>query len=91
MASGVDGYAVSGGTHTSAVTVEIDEATLKALEALPDSRPNRKAEFTPMQDAMLLRYWARKRKADVARAVGYSENVCRERYHELTAKKEALS
>jgi hypothetical protein len=83
MESRVDGYAVSGGTHTSTVIVEIDEATLKALEEIPDAKPGKRAIFTPEQDTILLRFWKQKNKDELSRFLGFAVQTCRARYREL--------
>jgi hypothetical protein len=87
MENRVDGSSVSGGTHTTTVAVDIDPELERALEALPDARGgNRGHEWTPAEDAALRRYWGVKRQADVARHLGVSENVCRDRYRKLSGK-----
>lgn len=84
MARGDDGYVVHGGPRQEAVAVDIDPRMLEELDALPDSRGVLRHEWTPEQDAVLLKYWTVKRQVDVARVLGMCTNSCRDRYRELT-------
>ena len=57
---------------------------LERLDDLPDRHSGaRVAEFTPEQDAALMKYWKVKRQSDVARIIGFCTNVCARRYNEL--------
>ena len=65
--------------------VVIPPALLAALDALPDPMRGPKGyQWTAGEDAALLEYWPRKRKADVAKALGIAQGACLKRYKELT-------
>ena len=54
------------------------------FETLPDVRWLGQRDFTAEEDAVLLRYWPVKVKAQVAKMLGRSDRVCRDRFIELT-------
>lgn len=79
-----DGHAVHGSGSKTVVAVDIDPKLLEELDELPDVRIGlRQYQWTAAQDEVLRRYWAKKRKADVARKLGLGEDICRRRYREL--------
>jgi hypothetical protein len=71
--------------HGSAAieTVEIPAEITEAIESLPDRNASRKLTLPPWVDLVLVKYWKVKRKADIARELGYSEGVLRHRAEEL--------
>lgn len=63
----------------------ISREKIELLESLTNSDDKPwAARFSKEDDAILLKYWTVKKKADVARIIGYSQNTCRKRYRELT-------
>lgn len=66
--------------------VTLDTSALEArLAALPDARRGATGrEWTPEEDRLLLLYWPRKSKADMARLLGASRDTLRSRYRALT-------
>lgn len=58
-----------------------------ALEALPDNPRSRSRLFTPEEDALILKYWERKPKRQVAAVLGISENTIRKRWETLTTSR----
>jgi hypothetical protein len=62
---------------------------LSRIDALPDKCIGVKGHpWTPDEDTALLKYWPVKRQSDIARALGLSENTCRDRYRLLLAETE---
>ena len=66
-----------------AESVEIPAEITEAIESLPDRNASRKLTLPPWVDLVLVKYWKVKRKADIARELGYSEGVLRHRAEEL--------
>ena len=54
------------------------------IESLPDAKDTKPKKFTPEHDAILLEFWNKKSKKDIARIIGYAECTLRKRYEELT-------
>ena len=77
---------MGGGILALRVNVPVDPEKLAMLEALPYKRPRN--EWTPEQDAILIRYWATREHLAVARIIGINPETCRKRYRELTEGKE---
>lgn len=65
----------------------MDKSLLEKIEALPDAKMGGagRREFTPEEDEILLRFWKVKRKEDISKLLGVSENTARKRWEELTA------
>lgn len=67
------------------VIVELSEDVMKALEELPNSsKDNSSKRWTDEENTILLLYWDKKRKADVAEYLGVSTNTARKQYRALT-------
>jgi len=84
VAHGDDGHATHGSASETVVKLDIDPAILAQFDALPNSKYDVRFRWTDQLDALLLRYWPKKRKVDVAKLIGTSESKCRERWEELT-------
>lgn len=57
----------------------------RALDALPDAKlGGPRFRHTKESDDLLLKHWPRANKRSVAKALGMSTNVARDRYLELT-------
>jgi hypothetical protein len=65
--------------------VEIPKGVQEQLEQVEDTHigPPR-AKWQDWEDKVLLDYWHKKPKREVARTLGKSEEVCRRRYRYLT-------
>lgn len=63
--------------------VELPADLIAELEALDEPFATKKTRWTDRQDAILLGYWEKKTKADVAKLVGLNESTCRTRYKYL--------
>jgi transcription initiation factor TFIIIB Brf1 subunit/transcription initiation factor TFIIB len=68
---------------SNTTVVEISAEMRAKLEALEDSPINTR-RFTPETDAILLEYWTRKRRPELAKLLGFSDTTLRKRYKELT-------
>lgn len=66
-----------------AESVTIPSEIAEALDSLPERNDSRKMVLEPWIDDALRQYWNSKRKADVAKMLGVSENVLRRRAREL--------
>ncbi len=67
------------------VEVELPQDLIDKMESLPKAGRGVQAyEFTPEQDAALLKYWPIKRHRDVAKALDISEATAIRRYRQLT-------
>lgn len=83
MARASDGNGSGGGLAVE--RVKLDKSVLDAFDALPDSQPGQRAHaWTAEEDAVLVRFWPVKRKADVARLLGVAPGTARERFNFLT-------
>jgi hypothetical protein len=61
--------------------------SLQDLENLPDMESVEKGhKWTAEEDEALLRFWPRKNKRAVAKALGVCDTVARRRYNELTGE-----
>lgn len=70
--------------QSSSVTrVEISAEMKARLDAIADSPANTKG-FTPEMDTILLEYWPKKNKSELAKVLGFSDTTIRRRYRELT-------
>lgn len=64
--------------------IEIPADIEEKLQGIKDGgRGSKKAEFTPLQDKILLEYWGKKNQPEVAEIIGYHTDTCRRRYKEL--------
>lgn len=69
---------------TAIEQVKIPPELLEKIEALPDAHVgNQPKVWTPEEDAIILRYWKQKRKADLAEILCVNEKLLRRRYREL--------
>lgn len=65
------------------IRIEIDPAVLARFDSLTDARWGGPRPWAPAEDELLLEYWPRKVKADVAKALDRAYNVCLQRFREL--------
>ena len=71
------------------VTVEIPPDMLAALEGCQDSVGGRNGkQFTPVEDAAILKYYPLKRKEDLARVFHCCAETMRKRYNTLIEMEE---
>lgn len=71
-------------SQSSNVTrVEISAEMKARLDSLTDS-PTQEKKFKPEVDAILLEYWPKKNKTELAKMLGFSDTTLRKRYRELT-------
>lgn len=70
-------------------SVELPEDVVAKLESLCSPGKKKMHVWTKEHDAILLRYWKIKRKVDVAKVIGKTDKICRERYEYLMRKIDA--
>lgn len=63
---------------------EISAELAAKLDAIPDKKAGLVVEFTPEMDAAILRYFQRKPKKALAKALGIGQERLKARYLELT-------
>ena len=84
MPTGFDADAFCQGKSASGVTFSF---SFQDLENLPDVKSMEKGhKWTAEEDEALLRFWPRKNKRAVAKALGVCDTVARRRYNELTGE-----
>lgn len=72
------------------VEVEIDPDVIARLEALPDKQVGAiRRQWTPAEDAIILRYYPVKRAEDLGEVLKSSDKTIRRRYRMLTRQTDA--
>jgi hypothetical protein len=76
-------------SKTDPLDVEIPEYLIAELEVLPNAQNGqRKKQWSPENDAILLKYWGVKIQTDIASIIGLNVSTCRSRYRYLMKCKE---
>lgn len=57
----------------------------KACVAVENATFSHGVKFAPWQDAVLLKYWKKKKKLQLAKVIGFCRQTCKKRLEELTA------
>lgn len=83
MDSAFDGHAVGGGLDITHVRVDMDGATLRELDGLPNKTGAREKVFTADEDDAIWKYWPTKIHNEIARVLGMSPTTALKRYRFL--------
>lgn len=69
----------------SVTDVQISDDMLAKIEQVRETKPGKpRRQFTPEEDAILLKYWPVKNHDELAQVLGCSTTLALRRYRELT-------
>ena len=74
-------------TSNKIETYTISEDMLAKIDALRDTERTPPRQFTEEQDAIILTFYKKKNKGDLAKLIGCCQSTMRRRYLELTNDK----